>query len=111
MCFFRQIISLKAETLVFNGIYPEALNHLQFSLILSRKYYMNFFANVCIIMIATISSLIGATVESTIVNSANIFEIFTNVCHQAEPALIIHLCNLKLWLSHGLRLRGGNIYS
>nr|CDS15759.1 expressed conserved protein [Echinococcus granulosus] len=87
------------EILAFNGIFLEALNQLERALLLSRQYHMRTFANICTIMMATISSLEEVPVKSSLVDGTSIFETFTDICHQAEPAVVMHLTNMKLWLS------------
>lgn len=48
---------------------------------------------------ATILSLEEVPEKSPLVNGMSIFETFTDICHQAEPAVVMHLTNMKLWLS------------
>lgn len=50
-------------------------------------------------MMATILSLEEVPEKSPLVNGMSIFETFTDICHQAEPAVVMHLTNMKLWLS------------
>ncbi|KAL5960865.1 Anaphase-promoting complex subunit 5, partial [Taenia solium] len=88
-----------AEILAFNGIFSEALNQLERAALLSRQYHMKTFVNICTIMVATISSIEELPEKSPLVNGMSIFETFTDICYQAEPAVVMHLTNMKLWLS------------
>ncbi|VDK36906.1 unnamed protein product [Taenia asiatica] len=87
------------EILASNGIFSEALNQLERASLLSRQYHMKTFVNICTIMVATISSIEELPENSPLVNGMSIFETFTDICHQAEPAVVMHLTNMKLWLS------------
>ncbi|VDM16036.1 unnamed protein product [Hydatigera taeniaeformis] len=88
-----------AEIFASNGVFSEALNQLECAALLSRQYHMKTFANICNIMMATISSFEGVHRQISLGDGTSIFEIFTDICHQAEPAVVMHLTNMKLWLS------------
>ncbi|KAM7540586.1 hypothetical protein Aperf_G00000030436 [Anoplocephala perfoliata] len=88
-----------SEVFACNSIFLEAVKQLETALELSRQYHLRMLANTCIIMISTITSFSEVAVENPLPEDTSLFEIFTEVCHQADPSLANNLINMKMWLS------------
>lgn len=75
------------------------MKQLEIALELSQRYHLRMLANTCIIMISTVASFSEIAVENPLPEDTSLFDIFTEVCHQADPSLANNLINMKMWLS------------
>nr|CDS26718.1 conserved hypothetical protein [Hymenolepis microstoma] len=87
-----------SELFACNGQYLEAMEQLVSALRLSQQHYLHVPKNICIILISTLVTLSDVALDNPLPEDLSIYDVFTEVCHQAEPALAKNLINLKMWL-------------
>ncbi|VDO13432.1 unnamed protein product [Rodentolepis nana] len=87
-----------SELFACNNQYLEAMKQLVSALRLSQQHYLHVPKNVCIILISTLVTLSDVALDNPLPEDLSIYDVFTEICHQAEPALAKNLINLKMWL-------------
>ncbi|KAM3182151.1 hypothetical protein ACTXT7_012962, partial [Hymenolepis weldensis] len=88
-----------SELFACNDQYLEAMKQLDSALKLSQQNHLKVSENICVILIFTLVTLSDVALDNPLPEDMSIYDIFTEVCHQAEPALAKNLINLKMWLS------------